>query len=189
MVPVGGEVVVVEKQLMVVDVVEEGHCNLFVGFRLKLGVDHLEIVGGFGINTSLMPVEFVGIGILLIRDGCSHGGVVVGGFGWVWGVVWSGLHRMLILWHFRGGPHHQKNRGMRALRTIRQPTRGGDVASQLWFALGYYTVTWGKGCCNRFRWVSIVQATVSFGFFCLFSVHLPITFGIQIPRGKNLDQH
>ena len=57
-----------------------------------------------------------------------------------------------------------KNRGMRALRTIRHPTRGGDVASRLWFALGYYTVTWGRGCCNRFRWVSIVQATVSFGF-------------------------
>ena len=98
-----GEVVVGEKQLLVSDVVEKGHCHLFVGFKLELGVDHLKIVGGLGVNMSLVPVEVGGIGILLIRDVCSHGGGVVGGFGGVWGVVWSGLHNQLWLWHFRGG--------------------------------------------------------------------------------------
>ena len=112
---------------------------------------------------------------------------VVGGR--VWGVLFGGSCGNSCPWHAlvqQRGPHHQKNRGLRVLRTIRQPTRGGDVASRLVCSRVYYSVTWGRGCCNRFRGIGMVHATVSFGSLGLgpywFFAHLPITFGIRIPR-------
>ena len=57
-----------------------------------------------------------------------------------------------------------KNRGLRVLRTIRHPTRGGDVASRLGCSRLYYSATWGRGC-NRFRGIAMGHAT---GFLWVF---------------------